>query len=134
MYNSKKILVIEDDDNIRGGLVDILEEEGFILCEAANGSLGVQIARREKPDLILCDVMMPGMDGYSVLRAIRQDQITALIPLIFLTAKVEKADLRKGMTLGADDYLTKPTTRDDLLNAILTRLQRQTTFNNYINN
>ncbi len=91
---------------------------------AQNGRLGVEIARRERPDLILCDVMMPELDGYGVLRALQADAKLALIPFIFLTAKGEKDDLRSGMNLGADDYLTKPVANNDLVQAIEARLSR----------
>src|SRR6185369_4434898 len=91
---------------------------------AENGRLGVETARREKPDLILCDVMMPELDGFSVLQALQSDPSLALVPFIFLTAKGEKEDLRSGMNLGADDYLTKPVTNADLVRAIETRLRR----------
>src|SRR5260370_14925094 len=91
---------------------------------AENGRLGVELARREQPDLILCDVMMPELDGYGVLRALQADAKLALIPFIFLTAKGEKDDLRSGMNLGADDYLTKPVANNDLVQAIEARLQR----------
>src|SRR6185369_13333767 len=91
---------------------------------AENGRLGVELARREKPDLILCDVMMPELDGYGVLRALQADVKLALIPFIFLTAKGEKDDLRSGMNLGADDYLTKPVANNDLVHAIEARLSR----------
>src|SRR5213075_708527 len=91
---------------------------------AENGRLGVEMARRERPDLILCDVMMPELDGYGVLRALQADASLAQIPFIFLTAKGEKDDLRSGMNLGADDYLTKPVANTELVRAIEARLRR----------
>ncbi|MEW5857667.1 MAG: response regulator [Cyanobacteriota bacterium] len=121
----KKILVIEDEPAVRSNLLKLLKAEGFDAIGAENGLVGVQSAREHKPDLIICDIMMPGFDGYSVLTQLRQDPITALIPFIFLTAKTERADLRQGMQLGADDYLTKPFTRAELLDAIATRLKKQ---------
>lgn len=120
----KKILVIEDEPEMRRNLLMILKLEKFVTCGAENGRAGLEMARREKPDLILCDVMMPEADGYSVLAALREDAETAAIPFIFLTAKGEKIDQRCGMNLGADDYLTKPIARADLLSAISARLKR----------
>ncbi len=122
-----KILVIEDEGPVRSNLIELLEAEDFAALGAENGRVGVQLAGEQLPDLILCDIMMPELDGYGVLAQLREDPHTATIPLIFLTAKAEMADLRQGMTLGADDYLTKPFTRDDLLHAISTRLSKQAT-------
>jgi DNA-binding NarL/FixJ family response regulator len=120
----KKVLVIEDEPEMRRNLLTILKLEKFQPLGAENGRIGLEMARREKPDLILCDVMMPELDGHSVLEALRKDKETASIPFIFLTAKGEKADLRSGMNLGADDYLTKPVAKKDLLHAIAARLLR----------
>lgn len=120
----KKILVIEDEPEMRRNLLTILKLEKFQPVGAENGQAGLAAVRREKPDLILCDVMMPELDGYGVLEALRDDANTASIPFIFLTAKGEKEDLRSGMNLGADDYLTKPVARLDLLEAINSRLRR----------
>jgi len=120
----KKILVIEDDSEMRRNIVLVLQLEQYQPIAAENGRVGVELAKREKPDLILCDVMMPELDGYGVLKALREDTNTTLIPFIFLTAKGEKDDLRSGMNLGADDYLTKPVTQADLLKAIEVRLRR----------
>src|SRR5580765_7036242 len=119
-----KILVIEDEPEMLYNLVSILRLEKFEPIAAENGRAGVAAARREKPDLILCDVMMPELDGYGVLAALRADPATAAIPFIFLTAKGEKPDIRTGMNLGADDYLTKPVAKADLLQAIRSRLER----------
>jgi DNA-binding NarL/FixJ family response regulator len=99
--------------------------EGYHALAAANGRDGLALARSEKPDLILCDIMMPQMDGYEVLRALRADAATAAVPFIFLTAKGEKHDLRAGMNLGADDYLTKPASRDELLSTLTARFARK---------
>ncbi len=99
--------------------------EGFLALAAENGSVGIALAKRHIPDLIVCDIMMPDLDGYSVLSALHQDPTTAAIPFVFLTAKVTMADLRQGMELGADDYLTKPCTIEQFLSAINTRLERQ---------
>ena len=120
----KKILVIEDEPEMRRNLLTILKLEKFHPVGAANGRDGLDTIKREKPDLILCDVMMPELDGHGVLDALRKSEDTASIPFIFLTAKGEKEDLRSGMNLGADDYLTKPVARVDLLEAINARLRR----------
>ena len=120
----KKILVIEDEAEMRRNITTILRLEKFQPLAAENGRVGVELARSEKPDLILCDVMMPELDGLGVLQALREDESTVTIPFIFLTAKGEKGDVRSGMNLGADDYLTKPVAKADLLNAVRSRLQR----------
>lgn len=120
----KKILVIEDEAETRDNLVLMLEMEGFQPFAAPNGRAGVRLAKRELPDVILCDVSMPELDGYGVLEALRADETTVLIPFIFLTAKGDKQDLRTGMNLGADDYLTKPASADEVLAAIRARLDR----------
>jgi two-component system, sensor histidine kinase and response regulator len=122
-----RILVIEDEGPVRANILELLEAEGFGVMGAANGFAGVQQAREHLPDLIICDVMMPGLDGLGVLAALREDMATATIPFIFLTARTERTDLRMGMELGADDYLTKPFTRAELLKAINTRLAKQVT-------
>jgi DNA-binding NarL/FixJ family response regulator len=120
----KKILVIEDEPEMRRNLMTILKLEKFQPLGAEHGRAGLELVKREKPDLILCDVMMPELDGHGVLEALRKNGDTASIPFIFLTAKGEKADLRSGMNLGADDYLTKPVAKADLLHAISARLRR----------
>ncbi len=120
----KKILVIEDEPEMRRNLTTLLRFQSYQPVAAENGRLGVEAARREKPDLILCDVMMPDLDGYGVLKALQTDTSLARIPFIFLTAKGEKDDLRNGMDLGADDYLTKPVANADLVRAIEARLRR----------
>ncbi len=109
---------------MRSNLRDILELENFLPIVAANGREGIAAAKEQLPDLILCDVMMPELDGHSVLAALRADSRTAKMPFIFLTAKGEHADIRTGMNLGADDYLVKPVKVDDLLEAIAARLER----------
>lgn len=121
-----KILIIEDEDYIRENIGEILRAENFIVVEAENGQIGVQLALEEKPDLIICDVMMPELDGYGVLGTLRTESSTQMIPFIFLTAKTTREDLRLGMDLGADDYLSKPFTRNELLGAIATRLAKKT--------
>ncbi|MBD2204678.1 EAL domain-containing response regulator [Calothrix sp. FACHB-1219] len=120
-----KILVIEDEELVRENILDLLEAEDFDTLAAANGKIGLNLALSEIPDLILCDMMMPELDGYGVLTTLRQDPSTATIPFIFLTAKSAKADFRQGMDMGADDYLTKPFTRAELLSAIVNRLEKQ---------
>jgi DNA-binding NarL/FixJ family response regulator len=120
----KKILVIEDEPEMRRNLATILKLEKFSVVQAENGRAGLDLARKETPDLILCDVMMPEMDGHAVLKALREDSKLVTTPFIFLTAKGEKADFRSGMDMGADDYLTKPVAKADLLNAIDARFRR----------
>jgi two-component system, sensor histidine kinase and response regulator len=125
-----KILVIEDEDAIRENIRDMLRVENFIVVEAEDGRVGIQMALEEHPDLILCDVMMPEVDGYEVLSEIRLHSATQSIPFIFLTAKTAKDDVRTGMDLGADDYLTKPFNRKELLSAVTTRLAKQVVVEN----
>jgi diguanylate cyclase (GGDEF)-like protein len=123
-----KILVIEDGLDVRACIIELLEVEGFEVIAAETSPEGVQFAQELSPDLILCDVMMPEMDGYEVLASLRQHPVTETVPFIFLTAKATKSDLRHGMELGADDYLTKPFTRSELLAAIATRLSKREAF------
>jgi DNA-binding NarL/FixJ family response regulator len=124
MNEVKKILVIEDEAEMRRNLLTVLKLENFHAIGAENGRVGIELAKKEKPHLVLCDVMMPEVDGYEVLQALREEPATVTIPFIFLTAKGEKRDVRSGMNLGADDYLTKPVAKTDLLNAIVSRLAR----------
>jgi signal transduction histidine kinase len=119
-----KILVIEDDSAVRANLLEMLDAEGFSVMGAENGLIGVQLARDFVPDLVLCDIMMPDLDGYGVLATLRRQSNTATIPFIFLTAKGEKHDLRQGMNLGADDYLVKPFTIQEVLQAVSMRLDK----------
>ncbi|MBD2677745.1 MULTISPECIES: EAL domain-containing response regulator [Nostoc] len=127
-----KILIIEDEESVRENILDLLEAEDFETLAAANGRIGLDLAISEVPDLILCDMMMPEIDGYGVLTALRQDPNTATIPFIFLTAKSAKSDFRRGMDLGADDYITKPFTRAELLSAIMNRLEKYATLKRYL--
>jgi CRP-like cAMP-binding protein/CheY-like chemotaxis protein len=120
----KKILLIEDNLDVRENTEEILSLASYAVLTAPNGKIGVELAQREKPDLIICDIMMPELDGYGVLHILSKNEETARIPFIFLTAKTEKTDIRKGMELGADDYLTKPFDDTDLLNAIEVRLRK----------
>ncbi|HMP90683.1 MAG TPA: response regulator transcription factor [Kiritimatiellia bacterium] len=119
------ILVIEDEKHSRENLATILEMEGYRPVTAPDGEQGVAAALRETPDLILCDVTMPKLDGYGVLSKLRNDTRTARVPFIFLTARGDRPDVRAGMNLGADDYLTKPASAEEVLAAIETRLIRQ---------
>lgn len=121
----KKILVIEDEVQTREIFLNCLSFENFKGIGAEDGSTGIKLALQHHPDLVVCDIMMPDMDGYEVLANLRQQENTAAIPFIFLTAKVTMEDLRWGMTLGADDYLTKPCTVEQFLEAISARLKRQ---------
>lgn len=121
----KTILVIEDEVETLKNLVLMLEMEGFKAFSAAHGRIGIEVARRELPDVIVCDISMPELDGYGVLEALRADEATGSIPFIFLSAKGDKKDLRRGMNLGADDYLTKPAGAEEVLAAIHSRLERR---------
>lgn len=120
----KKILLVEDNRQIRENTAEILELANYQVLTAENGKIGMEVAVREKPDLILCDIMMPVLDGYGVLLMIHKHNDLKDIPFIFLSAKSEKGDFRKGMDLGADDYLTKPFDGTELLNAIESRLNK----------
>jgi two-component system, sensor histidine kinase and response regulator len=120
-----KILIIEDEDMLRGEVSEWLAFEGYEVFSAKDGVAGLECAFRDLPDLIVCDIMMPRLDGYGVLLEMRSNPGTAAIPFIFMTAKVTTEDIRRGMVLGADDYLTKPFERLDLLQAIQTRLAKK---------
>lgn len=121
----KKILVIEDEYTVRVNLLDLLYAEDFEVIGAENGKVGVELAKTHLPDLIICDVMMPELDGFGVLAALRSSPDTEMIPFIFLTAKTDKMDRRHGMSLGADDYLAKPFTRSELLGVISARFEKK---------
>ena len=120
----KSILVIEDNSDIRDNIAEILELAGYRTVTAENGKQGIDKAIKEKPSIIVCDIMMPELDGYGVLHLLRKNSATQNIPFIFLTAKTERTDFRRGMEMGADDYITKPFEDIELLNAIETRLKR----------
>ena len=122
-----RILVIEDERYIRENIVDILRFNDYEVVDAANGAAGLQVARQTKPDLIVCDIMMDGVDGYSVLRTVRDDPEMTMTPFIFLTALADHKSLRQGMAAGADDYIIKPFTPDELIEAINVRMARQHT-------
>jgi DNA-binding response OmpR family regulator len=124
----KTILLIEDDTDMRENTAEILELANYHVLKAENGKRGVELARHTAPDLVLCDIMMPELDGYGVLHLLGRDPATAELPFIFLSAKAERSDVRKGMELGADDYLTKPFEESELLNAIEGRLKRSELF------
>jgi DNA-binding response OmpR family regulator len=121
---SKKILIIEDNPEVRENTAEILELAGYNVITAQNGREGVNTAQTQKPDLIICDIMMPVMDGYGVLLLLSKDEETVGIPFIFLTAKADRSDYRKGMEMGADDYLTKPYDDIELLNAVESRFRK----------
>ena len=122
----KKILVIDDEIGIRESLCDILEMSGYAIFSANNGKEGYKIIMEEKPDLVICDVNMPVLNGFELLGALSQLESKFLLPaFIFLTAKVETVDIRKGMSMGADDYITKPYDHNELLRIIKMRLEKR---------
>lgn len=123
----KKILLIEDNKEMRENTAEILELADYKVITAKNGKEGVEAALKEPPDLVICDIMMPVLDGYGVLHALSKNEKTAGIPFIFLTAKAERSEVRKGMEMGADDYLTKPFDDIELMNAVETRLKKMDT-------
>src|SRR5689334_5754226 len=125
----KSVLVIDDNQNIRENTAEIMELAGYKTLTAENGKKGVDIAVKEKPDIIICDIMMPELDGYGVLHLLRKNPETQDIPFIFLTAKTERADFRKGMEMGADDFVTKPFEEIELLNAVEIRLKKAEVLN-----
>lgn len=120
----KTILLIEDNTDIRENLAEILELANYKVQTAPDGQAGVALAVQHKPDLIVCDIMMPVLDGYGVIHLLQKNKDTTNIPFIFLTAKAERAEIRKGMDLGADDYITKPFNSTELLNAVESRLKK----------
>ena len=119
---TKKILVIDDERSTRASIVNFLKAEGYEAIGAENGRTGIALAQENLPDLIICDILMPGLDGYDVLTALQQDVRTATIPFIFLTISASEAGYRQSLEMGADDYLSKPVTREQLLAAIAIRL------------
>jgi DNA-binding NarL/FixJ family response regulator len=121
----EKILVIDDEAKLRRQMAALLAAEGYATVEARNGREGVELAKSERPDLVLCDITMPEMNGHRVLEALRADAATAHLPFVFLTGWSERDDVRTGMNLGADDYLVKPVEPADLLAAVATRLKRR---------
>ena len=123
------ILVIEDNKDIRENTAEILDLAGYKTFMAENGKKGVELALKEKPTIIICDIMMPELDGYGVLHLVRKNQETENTPFIFLTAKTERSDFRKGMEMGADDYITKPFEEIELLNAVEIRFKKSSILN-----
>ena len=120
-----RILVIEDEPRMRDNIATILKMEGYEVSEAADGVEGIEICKQIQPDLILCDISMPNLDGHGTLLALRDDWQTAQIPFIFLTAHGEQSEIRSGMNTGADDYIVKPFETTDLLNSVESRLKRK---------
>jgi CheY-like chemotaxis protein len=120
----KKVLLIEDSKDIRNNIAEILQFAGYEVLTAENGKTGVQMAIEHKPDIVVCDIMMPVLDGYGVINIVQKNPETQHTPFIFLTAKTERDEIRKGMALGADDYITKPFEEVDLLEAIERRLKK----------
>ncbi len=130
----KTILLIEDNQDIRDNMSEILELANYKVLTAENGKVGVALAIEHKPDVIVCDIMMPVLDGYGVIHMLQKDPSTQNIPFIFLTAKAERAEIRKGMELGADDYITKPFNGTELLSAIESRLKKSALLKEEISN
>lgn len=122
---SDKIVVIEDNPDVRNNLKEILESAGYSVETAENGEIGLEVLKRTMPDLILCDIMMPELDGYGLLKAVRSSKVLASTPFVFLTAKTAREDLSKGMELGADDYIMKPFTIAELLKRVRIRLDKR---------
>lgn len=126
---AKSVLVIDDNNDLRENTAEILDLAGYKTYTAENGKRGVEVALKEKPSVIICDIMMPELDGYGVLHLLRKNPETQNIPFIFLTAKTERGDFRKGMEMGADDYITKPFEDIELLNAVEVRLKKTEVLN-----
>jgi len=120
-----KILVIEDDEDLRSGIIDLFTEEGYEVISAENGRLGIEAAKKHLPDLIVSDILMPEVDGFGVYKELQNDTAASSIPFIFLSARADNSDIRYGMNLGADDYLTKPYKADELIAAVSSRLAKQ---------
>src|SRR5436190_6217422 len=121
----RKVLVIDDTEDIRYIISETLNLFGFTVLTAEDGVSGVKMAQEQLPDLVICDINMPNLDGYGTLTAMREHEATASMPFIFLTGATEKSDMRRGMELGADDYLTKPFTHKELMAAVNARLEKQ---------
>lgn len=120
-----KVLIIDDEDFLRREMVEILRREGYDTRQAGDGRTGIELALRDPPDVVVCDIMLPGMDGFQILQTLRDNADTASIPFVFITGMVDTTDIRQGMDLGADDYLTKPFTGQELLNSLRQRLKRR---------
>lgn len=119
-----KVLLIEDDTVLRENTAELLELSNYEVLTASNGQIGLEIATKHKPDIVVCDIMMPIIDGYGVLEGLSKHKETKFIPFIFLSAKTERRDIRKGMDLGADDYITKPFSEDEIISAIESRIAK----------
>lgn len=130
----KSILLIEDNNEVRENTAEILELANYKVLQAENGKIGVELAQKNKPDLIICDIMMPVLDGYGVIHLLSKNSDTSTIPFIFLTAKTERGDFRKGMEMGADDYITKPFDDVELLRAVESRLKKSELLKNEFSN
>jgi DNA-binding response OmpR family regulator len=125
----KKVLIIEDDTVLRENTAEILELSNYNVITAKNGKVGIDMAKKQLPDIIVCDIMMPELDGYETLKTLAQNKTTKYIPFIFLSAKIEHKDVRKGMDMGADDYITKPFEESELISAIESRLAKAAILN-----
>lgn len=123
-----KILIIEDEEEIREIICELLLAENYTVIQAENGSIGIELARLHLPDIIICDILMPKLDGYQVLDRLRQEPATQSIPVIFLTAKIDKFSQRQGMELGADDYISKPFTQAEILSSIAAQQKKKLVF------
>jgi len=121
----KKILVIEDTKSLRNAVMEILSSEGYMVKGAGNGREGLEVAGEFLPDLIICDIVMPHIDGYGVLESLRQNRITAAVPFIFITVKADRKAQRTAMSSGADDYIAKPFSEKDLLDAVKSQFEKQ---------
>mgnify|MGYP005844849703 CR=1 FL=1 len=119
----KLILIVEDDESFRSTVFELLELEDFNVVSAEDGLIGLQLAKEMQPDLILCDINMPGLDGYGILKKLREDWITAQIPVIFLTARTDQESRLQALQIGVNDYLTKPVRFNKLLNSIINQLK-----------
>ncbi|HZL09040.1 MAG TPA: response regulator [Prolixibacteraceae bacterium] len=128
----KKILFIDDNISLLEEILEALKFEGYHVLGASKGFEGIEIAKKEKPDLILCDILMPEMDGFEIYKKIKDNTSTSLIPFVFLTALAEPDEIRKGMELGADDYIIKPILLEDLLEVISIMLQKSVEEKNQI--
>ncbi|WKZ70129.1 MAG: response regulator [Melioribacteraceae bacterium] len=124
----KRILIVEDEEIVRSNIAEILESENFEVIETDNGISAIKSLENSLPDLIISDIMMPGIDGYDLVKYIQSNPVTSGIPIILLTARSETRDIRMGMQYGADDYITKPFKANDLISAVKTRLQKQSNF------
>jgi DNA-binding response OmpR family regulator len=122
-----KILIVEDNQNIKQSILDLLNAQGFEAYSACNGNEGIEVAKKVIPDLIICDVIMPSKSGFDVIKELSIDSSTSLIPFIFLSAKAEKDDVKEGLKLGADDYITKPFRLGELLKVINSKLKKSKT-------